>query len=103
MTTARPRCIVPLLALLPTPALPAVPAVTYLGGRGSEGYPLGVALDAGAALGSCGGGGGGPGPTPKGISHEVQGLAPATTYHWKVAVTDGAARVESAVRSCTTR
>jgi len=61
-------------------------------------------LAVGVGLWACGGGGedAAPGP-PAGVSYQVQGLAPASTYHWKVVASDGAARVESQVRSCSTR
>jgi len=52
---------------------------------------------------SCGGGGGGggPAPTPE-MSHTVAGLKPATTYFWKVSVSDGINTVESTTRSFST-
>jgi bacillopeptidase F len=56
---------------------------------------------------SCGGGGGGGGggvPAVERLSHELTGLAPATTYFWKVTVADGlGGRTEGPVRSFTTR
>ncbi len=56
-------------------------------------------------MSSCGGGGGSsddPPPADTNISHTVNGLKPATTYHWKVSASDGIDTVESATRSFTT-
>ena len=50
----------------------------------------------------CGGGGGNPAPAVE-MSHTVQGLKPATTYYWKVSVSDGIDTVESVPRTFTTQ
>ena len=51
-----------------------------------------------------GGSGGGSAPTAATaeMDHTVMGLKPATTYYWKVSVSDGIGTVESAVASFTT-
>ena len=56
----------------------------------------------GGVLASCGGGGSTP-PLTDEMSHTVSGLKPATTYYWKVSVSDGIDTVESATRSFTTQ
>lgn len=56
-------------------------------------------------MSSCGGSGGSsddPPPADTNISHMVNGLKPATTYYWKVSVSDGIDTVESATRIFTT-
>jgi len=54
---------------------------------------------------SCGGGGGGNAPsTTDGMSYQVPGMSPGTTYYWKVAADDGKGGIaESAVWSFTTQ
>jgi len=64
-------------------------------------------ITTGMLLTSCGGGGGGGGGdgtrAPAEVTHTVSGLAPNTTFFWKVTADDGkGGTAESAVRSFTT-
>jgi len=87
--------------------LPLVIFGTVLGGIGLRRRKwLMMAIVSLAIVGlvsSCGGGGGStPAPTDE-MSHTESGLKPATTYYWKVSVSDGIDTVESATRSFTTQ
>lgn len=64
---------------------------------------IGVLLIAGFSMISCSSGGGGGGTSDE-MSSTVSGLAPGTTYFWKVSASDGnGGSASSAVRSFTTQ
>jgi hypothetical protein len=90
--------------------LPLVLFGTVLGGFGLRRRKwLMMAIVSLAIIGlvsNCGGGGGGSAPassTTDEMSHTESGLKPATTYYWKVSVSDGIDTVESATRSFSTQ
>ncbi len=79
--------------------------------RGRNGSRLVVVLLLALMAGGCSGGGGGgddtapaPEPPQNSVTKTITGLQPGTTYYWKViAEDDKGGRVESEVRSFTTR
>jgi hypothetical protein len=75
----------------------------YRNNRQKRVYATAIIL-ASLFLASCGGGGGGSGSNPDtgNLSKTVTGLSAATTYYWKVSVTDGTTSVDSEIRSFTT-